>query len=1247
MKKQILSILVITLVFPIFAFATLNNDTINSYWNNNQFNDLEKYLLSEKKNNPTSAKINENLILLYNLFERNDEANKLLLESLNILENPQSYLRANYIEDYIMLKIQKNNPDEIEKLFNSVIQKGDPEGIIDVISKEFLSLRNFAVRKFSKSEQNVNNLGGIKNWKLIGPFENISASGFSKVYPPEGEFDLLKKITGKNNIQTFWFDNTPPRYYSWINHKDYFPFSQSIFYANTFIKSPIKQKIQFRFGNSGAFKIFLNDELLMENEEESNNGPDTFIIETELQEKWNRILIKNANSEISNNNFLLRITNEKGELIHGLEISTDLRRYSSKPNAIKKILKSSTETFYENEIEANPDYLENYIYLSNYYYSIDKMEEAIILLKKLIDKYPDNALLNYYLARYYQKNQDYDEWETISNKIEEMDLDIPIFILQKIVKYTESGELDKVKTYLDKYEKIVGKTVQYYANLIGYYAQKELSKKMVETIETAYSIYPNSDEIVAFKLILELRLKKDVKKGIKIYKKYLKTHNSADGINMYAQLLLQISEGGKWEKQMLLLQKYFPTKSVYFANFSNDLVDQGKPERAYNYIKTAIKMAPMNSAYWEILGKTENLLNNRKKAIEAYKKAIHYNPWNYSARDVIRELEKKEPIFSVFEEFEIDSLAANSPGIEDFPEDDAIILLDTHKYIIYPEGGSQYEEEFLVKLLNKAGIQTFTNYSISLNSYKQSYTIEEALTIKPDGRKITADTNRNQVVFKTLEENDVIYIRWKIKNYENGRMLNHFWDTVNFNYYYPVEKKYYSMLVPDDKNFEYIYQNLELNPEIKKLEEGKLYTWSIQNEPSIKEEVRMPSLNEIGKIMYVSSIPDWQYIIDWYQDLATSKIKANYEIKNIVKELLEDKDDITEDEKIKLVYDYITENITYSSVSFRQSAYTPQKARDVLVNKIGDCKDVSALSVSMLREMGIEADLTLVNTGFHKTDANLLPAINHFDHCITTINTENGIKYLDHTAHNYPMNSIPLGDIDAFSLKITKNSNPEYLHKNNFEKSGTVRETRVILKDDDSAEISKKSKKFGRASANIRYSYRELDEIDRNKTLKETLTREYTDVVLHDFELNNLDIINDSVSYSYNFDAKKYLNNSGNFKFCKLSWTDDLTSSSGLSYETRNYPYLLWSSGYDYFLEDIEISLPSNYVPLEIPENIIYETNYGKYEFNIKFKSGKIFAKRYLEVYNYDVAPEEYLDFKEFFNNIVKADETQLLLKKK
>ncbi|HQO73603.1 MAG TPA: hypothetical protein PLO58_02050, partial [Candidatus Marinimicrobia bacterium] len=81
-------------------------------------------------------------------------------------------------------------------------------------------------------------IDAITDWMLIGPFDNISASGYDKVYPPETEFDTAAVYHGQNDIAIKWFRIPQVRYDKWIDMRRYFADNDAVFYGNTFIFSP-------------------------------------------------------------------------------------------------------------------------------------------------------------------------------------------------------------------------------------------------------------------------------------------------------------------------------------------------------------------------------------------------------------------------------------------------------------------------------------------------------------------------------------------------------------------------------------------------------------------------------------------------------------------------------------------------------------------------------------------------------------------------------------------------------------------------------------------------------------------------------------------------------------------------------------------------------------------------------------------------------------------------------------------------
>jgi transglutaminase-like putative cysteine protease len=95
---------------------------------------------------------------------------------------------------------------------------------------------------------------------------------------------------------------------------------------------------------------------------------------------------------------------------------------------------------------------------------------------------------------------------------------------------------------------------------------------------------------------------------------------------------------------------------------------------------------------------------------------------------------------------------------------------------------------------------------------------------------------------------------------------------------------------------------------------------------------------------------------------------------------------------------YVQEQIRYTSISIGPGAFRPADPEKVLERRFGDCKDKALLLVTMLRELGIEADVALVNSNSGRILHETLPTPYAFDHAIVRAAIGPAVYWLDATA---------------------------------------------------------------------------------------------------------------------------------------------------------------------------------------------------------------------------------------------------------
>lgn len=1245
--KKILPVVLLFLV-PAALFPSASSDSLVTrgwdLWNENKLSEIEQLFKHAIKTDPADLRAYFSLSYLYKLQGKNEASWEAFRSGMDRAPSPYPYLSAAWITEKFLHNADQEKSGIIELLTKvSKDQTASDKLQANALSRlgEYYEKKN----KLSESKKYYDQLKTISDWRLIGPFDNTSASGFQNVFPPETEFNAVKKYSGKNEIPVKWFVFKTIRNDRWIDFTRYFGYDNAVYYANTFIHSDVKRSVQVRVGTSGSLKTFLNDQCIIAVRDENNNDMDTYIAETELQQGWNRVLIKCGYSEIANCNFMFRLTDVNGVPLNDIEISTDAKPYVPVSNAPVVSIENFAEKYFRLQIADHPDRIENYFLLSDVYLRNDKAVEGEALLKQVMAKLPNCSLVYEQLIEAYMRGEKRSEVSDLYEKLALLKPDLPSVIMFQYYQSMGNEDYDTAEKKIQTYAKLLPGNKQMYVMYIDFYSKKKQVDKLIEIVNEAYKNFPTEWIFVKIRAAIVLQTERNFAPALEVLKEYLDQEYTKDGVYAVAELYLRANDVKSFEKEFNKLFDLTPTSPGYYLQLAEVYIQLQQYPKAESAVRKAMDITPSNSTVLEKLGTILRMMGRNEEAKQAFREALLNQPTKYDSRENLRELESKPFIFTNFPSVDVRALIQTAPSAEKYPDDAAIYLLDDTKRVVYPEGASEYSREVVVKVFNSRGVDYFNEFWIGYNSYSENLIVERAVVIKKDGTEVKADIDRNNVVFKSLESGDIIHMKWRVKNFYNGNLSRHFWDQVNFNGFLPMANVRYSMIVPPGKHFSYRMQNSNMKPAIDTLSDGVRYSWKRENVPSLETEQNMPGSAEIGIVLYISSLPSWEYIVQWYSDLAREKTASSYEIREQVKELFTGKENADEMEKIRTIYNFITEKIRYSNVSFRQSAYIPQPARNVLVHKLGDCKDVATLCVAMLKEVGIRSYHVLVNTRNEGYNRNILPSI-AFNHCIVAVETSGGLKYFDLTAYNYPAGSIPLMDQGAFALTIKPGvKEPFYLDQSMFMPRNLLRTQEITLGKENSAQFKKTSRRTGSSAGSYRETFRNLGKKDQEKELVRLLSDDYANVKLQSFEFKNLDSPDSSISINMVFTALNFVTKAAGMTIVKNLWTDKFTSFEALSDEQRDFAFYFYP-GIDTLKETVTINLEPGMKPVDLVPSTVIKSVFGDYALTYTVGKGVITAQRELIYKKEIIQPEEYTAFKEFYNKVQLADEVNIVLKK-
>jgi tetratricopeptide (TPR) repeat protein len=1168
---------------------------------------------------------------------------------VNTADNPYPYLYALWHSPAVFQSNGKQGQARLDFL-ESLYERDDLDARFKSMVNTILYYHYRAVGDFNKADKYIQELDVIDAWMIAGGFDNISRSGFNNTYGPINKPKDDAVFKNDIGVDISWFKLPVMPASGWIYMDNFDVTENRIFYAQSFVQSPIDQEVELRFGVSGSVKVWMNDKLIFSEAEERNNGMDTYVVKTKLYKGNNRLLFQLGAGENDRMNFSARFTLiDKGTPVPGLVFQDNYKAYQKETTYESELIKNPYLNFFKNKIEKEPDNFLNYMLISSAYSRIDYVEEALDYLLKANDICPDNAFIYSRLLEIYAQRNNRTKLVELIEWMRNNDEENYYSLAYRFSEAMGNEDFDEADVIINKIREKYGTIEEYYSYRIQYLSKREETKRMTELMYEAFDEYPENADFLYYQYLLKKNVDKSAKKAIKVLKKYQKNNYNQDVIKLMASTYFELGNIPKGLALWNELLKTFPSDEGLHHDLASTYYQLQRYDLAKKYMEKCVEMTPYYGFWKADLANVYEQLNMTSMAIQEYAECIRLSPTHYDARVQLNKLKNVFSLFETIDELDADKLFENAGDAEKYPEDNSVVFLQDVQVVIYPEGGSQERHEIGIKVLNNGGLDDFKEYYIGLNSHMQRLSIEKAEVMKQGGNKVPAEASGNHIVFTNLEVGDAIHIVYKIKNYWDGKLKSHFWDRHQMQLFYPLENDRYSLIVPDDKSFHYELLNDTIKPVISEPKSDyKLYTWQVNNMPSIKGEDLMPSTSDYAPVLYISTLPDWNFVAQWYHDLTKNMVETELEADRLLEDLFPEEKEYTEQEIVQIIYDYIVEEIRYSSVSFRQSAYVPQKTTKTLNTRLGDCKDVSLLFVSLCRDMGLKAELVLVNTRNNGLNDMPLPSI-HFNHAISKVWIDGNAYYVELTSDKLPFGALTSSVKGAIILDINDNTQDiEYLETETLMDNYTLRDM-IVSFVDGKMHVTRKNIKTGDNAHGIRSNFRDIGKDRQIKSLTESITNDFDSYIeVTDANFENLEGTADSVIYHYSFIVDAPFNEVGSLSLFELPWGSEFFQIDFLSHTEREYPIMIWNFDDNNIVEEtITLTIPDNMKIFEMPESEVIKSKYADYSINYSINGNQLKVRRHCKYKEPYIPVDEYDEFKAFYKKVFDADNKNIAFKKK
>ncbi len=397
-------------------------------------------------------------------------------------------------------------------------------------------------------------------------------------------------------------------------------------------------------------------------------------------------------------------------------------------------------------------------------------------------------------------------------------------------------------------------------------------------------------------------------------------------------------------------------------------------------------------------------------------------------------------------------------------------------------------------------------------------------------------------------------------------------------------------------------------------------TYDLSYQKPFFKEKYMPDKNEclphleiaLRRLKYfdhVGRIKDWNEFGAWiYREMFLPKQDMELEmLKSETAYLFEETDnDLKKAEKL---YEYIQENTRYILITLKDGGWSPLSISTVHDKKYGDCKALSYYYNTMCQAHGIDASLVLVNAGSSKQGAqeDFYSSI-QFNHVISKLNIDGAIYWVDCTSKDNPFNYLGMFTDDRKVLLI-ENDAGSIIETPEYPNSQTTISTLTFT----SSSKLEGNIAYGTEGIGISeklFNLPKMNPQEQSLYFKEKLSK-YSNPSIqeyaYEFDTSNL-TMHEQISVSCENAAEKL---GEHFKI-KLN-RNELKVPKFKRDKNRVWPIQFLRK--ENYAATTILKHDLTLVPI-IEDDIVIDSEFGKYSFATTTAQGKITIERKLEIYN-------------------------------
>ncbi len=1173
---------------------------------------------------------------------------KTYLEYAKQVDDPSTSVFAMWYDDAIFGEQQKLTTAQLE-LCSLLLKNENLKGKNLESVKYTKLIDHFRRTELKEAEEISSIMTNIVDWSFVGPFDNVMNSGHSKSFGPLENPKNNSTFKSKYGADIKWFSPKPVFNTGYVLVDNFFSNSNYLMYAQTFVELNEDKRAKIKFGYTGTATLWVNDQQVHSINEYRSTEMDHYVYEVDLKKGQNRILLKLGDYGTSYPNFAISLTDINDEAL-SINASSEFKEYSSAPINSKEVPHFAISDL-KNRISTSTDYFDNVLLAKAYMRSRD-YDMAEKSLKPILEKYPNSFFGNFEMFFIASKRGDETTFKKYRDLLDKNYGETFPLVLADFEEALEKSDQKNYEKYRDKLIKlgIDDELEDYFGVLDASYAKENL--KAIELLEKGYNKYPDSDKFVSLYFRVQKNMGADNDKLDEILEKYISSNRDHNYITELVSRKVQSGNVSEAIDILVEANKYANGANEYDYSVINLYAKQLNYDKAIELLNEKALLKPYSYGIYKDLSKIHESNGNKKQAILNLEKAIEYFPFSFEMNEELRELKGLKKLKDFVPEYDHKALIeAYNDNDKNYADETFVVVHEQRNVLLFSTTSTAIVHRYIIKINDEKAINRWQNIDFAPGAYR-NLEFNEVKLIKPSGSEIDADVSGGSVVFTNIEVGDFIFVDFEEQQYSGGKTSSFMSESQEFSGYIPFYESEYNVFTDGKVNVNYEMINFDKKPKEKSLKDNvKKYSWSVKNTPMMVSESYDLPYSDIGPSVHISLGYSWGDVVQWYQDLSKMQALSDLTIQEAAAALFKGKNNLSKEEKSKIIYNYVCKTIQYSFVDFRQGSYVPQKASDVLNSRLGDCKDVSTLFVALANEVDLDANLVLINTRDNGKKDVVLPSLN-FNHCIVKVYLDNDEShFLELTNSSLPYGCLNASHNGAAILEIKEYDNKnqaqlEYLKPNNAFSPSLNRISTVVINNDNSLDIQTTLTIKGSVLANYVDAYHYTNEKDGNEKLLSQVSRRFkSSVRIKDKNFKSLLPLKESGSYDYSFTVEDDVLKLGSMKTIKIPFGDLLVNKELFEKEDRNTPLnFLFYEDVEEYSETMTIKLEGDQSFKEIPESVSYSFNNFSYKLEVTKKSdSEIIVNRTYTSEPIIVEAKDYNQFREFVKKVYEAENTHLL----